>query len=88
MSKLTKWEITIEYGPTTSDRHFIVANTMTSDEVILLAEKWCKDNSVDLFILYGPYPILDDPDDYKNFLEWTIDEEEEFIRMLEIQENE
>jgi hypothetical protein len=78
MTILSKWNVSIEYGPTAADIHDITVEASDIFEARTKAEKWAKDNNVENPMISEPYQ-----DDYDEFLEWTEEEEGEFTHMLE-----
>jgi hypothetical protein len=79
MANLSKWNISIEYGPTSADVHEIVVDASSSKDAKLKAEQWAKDNNVANPMFSEPYE-----DSYDEILDWTIEEEEEFMHIVEM----
>lgn len=77
IANLSKWTIDIEYGPVASDVHYVVVDAASSEEALIKAEKWAKDNNVRGPMFSEPYE-----DSYDDFLEWTPEEEDEFLHMV------
>jgi hypothetical protein len=77
IANLSKWNISIEYGPVAADVHHIVVDAANSEEALIKAEKWAKDNNVKSPMFSEPYE-----DSYDDFLEWTPEEEEEFLLIV------
>jgi hypothetical protein len=77
MANLSKWNITIENGPTGSDSYDFTVSASSAKDALTKAEQWAKDNNV-LNPMFGePYE-----DTYEDLLEWTAEDEEEFIHIV------
>ena len=77
MSNLSKWNISIEYGPTAADTHDIVIEATSAKDAMAKAEQWAKDNNVMNPMFSEPYE-----DTYEDILDWTPEEEEEFVHRV------
>jgi len=82
MTNLTKWNVSIEYGPTAADVHDIVVEASSIEIARKKAAKWAKDNNVRSPMISEPYE-----DNYDDILDWTEDEEEAFLHIIEINDN-
>jgi len=80
MTNLSKWHVSIEYGPTSADIHHTTVDASNIFEARAKAEKYAVDNKFESPMISEPYQ-----DDYDEFLEWTESEEEEFTNMIEHQ---
>jgi len=82
MTNLTKWNVSIEYGPTAADVHDIVVEASSVEDARKKAKKWAKDNNI-------KSPMIGEPseDNYDDILDWTEDEEEAFLHIIEINDN-
>lgn len=83
MTILSKWQVSIEYGPTDTDVHDITIEAHDIYEARAKAEKWAKDNNV-------ANPMISEPckDNYEELIDWTDggnESEDEFTHMLEHQ---
>lgn len=78
MTNLSKWNISIEYGPTSADLHEIVVDALSAKDAMTKAEQWAKDNNVQNPLFSEPYE-----DTYDDFLDWTPEEEEEFLYIVD-----
>ena len=84
---MSKWKAIIEYGPIAADSHIMVVDAASVDEAEQKAIQWAQDN-------YKYYPMItitsielpeDDipmDDDFTSEIEWTSEEEEEFLMIL------
>jgi len=77
MAELLKWNISVECGPTASDVHHIIINATSSEDALVKAKQWAEDNNVKNPTFSEPYEDI-----YDEFLEWTPEEEEEFLHIV------
>jgi len=88
MSKMLTWRVNIEYGPTAADCHSITVLATTSKSALKEAEIWAKKHMVKSPMFSEPCPAEMPPDvpniddDYTEILEWTVEEEEAFLDIL------
>lgn len=80
MTNLSKWNVTIEYGPIASMSHDIVVLASSAKDAKSKAKKWAEDNNVESPLINEPYE--EDSDAYEDYLEWTEAEEEEFMSIV------
>jgi len=75
---ILKWEALIEYGPCGSDYHRIEVDAMTYNGAYKKAQEWSSLNSI-------PHPMITVTEDSPmiNEIEWTPEEEEEFMLLVE-----
>lgn len=89
MTKIYKWEIIVEDGPTAADCYPIVVEAPTALVAYDHAEEWAKNNNMRKPMFSRPkkvpeineVPIIED--DYTDIVEWTPEEEEEFLRIAD-----
>lgn len=88
MKKDTKWSVIIEDGPTAAHCHKIIVEASSSIEAYEKAEEWSNKMNIKNPMYSRPVlakpsdvPILDD--DYTDIIEWTPEEEEEFLRIAD-----
>jgi hypothetical protein len=55
MISLSKWNVSVEYGPATTDIKEIVVDAASLKGAILRAEKWAKENNIDSPVIGIPY---------------------------------
>ena len=75
MSNLSKWNISVECDST--DVRDITVDAVSSKDALIKAEKWAKENNVENAVFSEPCEDL-----YDEFLEWTPEEEDEFLHMV------
>jgi hypothetical protein len=77
MTNLSKWNVTIEHGPTSADAHEITVQATSSKDARIKAEKWAEEHNV-----VAPSFGIPWQDNYDDFLEWDNDDEEDFISVM------
>lgn len=77
MANLSRWNITIEYGPTSSDSYDFAVAASSAKDALAKAKQWAKDHNISSPMFSEPYE-----DTYDEILEWTPEEEEEFVNMV------
>lgn len=88
MSKMLTWRVNIEYGPTAADCHTITVLATTSKSASKKAENWAKKQMVrspmfsEPCLIETPADVPNIEDDYTEILEWTVEEEEAFLDIL------
>lgn len=86
MTKLTKWEVNVEYGPTAADVHYVTVDAENMTDALAKGMKWAVDNKILSPLVCNASELTGDDDladdDYTDLIEWTEEEEEEFVRML------
>lgn len=88
MSKMLTWQIRIEYGPTAADVCRTTVLATTSSSALKEAENWAKKQGIrsPMFTIDGHADLPDDvpnvDDEISNALEWTPEEEEAFLDIL------
>ena len=85
MADLFKWNVSVEYGPTSADVHHITVDSATSSGALDKANQWAKDNNIMHPMFSEPYK--EPEDDYDDYLEWTPEEEEKFIHIMDMNNN-
>jgi len=78
MINLSKWNVSIECGPTVDDVHDIVVDASSTEDAKKKATKWAADNNVTNPVFSEPYR-----DNYDDFLDWSDVEEQEFLYILD-----
>ncbi len=78
---MAKYEVGIEYGPTAADIHYITVEADSIVSAIAMGSSWAIKNKVSATI-HAPLELTED-DDFTDILEWTPEEEEAFLRILE-----
>lgn len=78
MTNLTKWGVSIEYGPTAADMHNITVLAYDVVDARTKAVKWAADNNIVNPLIGEPYA-----DDYDEFLDWAGDLVDESTRIDE-----
>jgi len=86
MTNLSKWNVSIEYGPTAADIHHIVVEASSTENARKKAIQWAKDNSVQNPMISEPYEDTHE-ESYDDFLDWTPDEEDAFLHIIDIDGN-
>lgn len=88
MSKILTWQIRIEYGPTAADVCRTTVLATTSSSALKEAEIWAKKQGIrtPMFTIDGHADLPEDVPNVDNeisdALEWTIEEEEAFLDIL------
>lgn len=77
MSNLTKWNVSIEYGPTAADVWDFACSATSAKDALAKAKEWAKEKNISSPMFSEPYE-----DTYEDVLEWTPEEEEEFVHMV------
>jgi len=88
MPKLSKWKVSIESGPVAADIHYIIVEAVSANKAREMAMTWANTNNIHHPMIgqlaeidaSSVIPILDD--DYTDIIEWTVEEEEEFLRLF------
>lgn len=84
---MNKWKLLIEYGPVAADCHVMVVSASSFDDAMQQAVQWAQDN-----FKYYPMITIDElpeddgipmDDDFTSEIEWTLEEEEEFLTIVE-----
>ena len=86
MTNLTKWNVSIEYGPTAADVHDIVVEASSIEIARKKAAKWAKDNNVRSPMISEPYEDTHE-ESSDEYLDWTPEEEEEFMHIMDTKIN-
>ncbi len=88
--KHVDWEITIEYGPV-AETHFTIVSAISEEDALTKGQEWADaklpgQNAKAI----GASEIFPDDgtDAFGDDIEWTIGEEEEFLRILDNPESE
>lgn len=87
MKKLNNWEVVIEYGPV--HNHVILVKNSTKEDALQQAKDWVQGNNIQNPIYSVRKQIISIPedsildDDYSDIIEWTPEEEEEFLRIAD-----
>ena len=76
-----KFEVGIEYGPTSADVHYIYVYADTTEEALSQGKKWADDNKMAALVCNAT-EVDDSDDDFTEIIEWTPEEEEEFLHMV------
>lgn len=93
MTKLVNWEVSIEYGPTAADVHYVNVEATSLEDALIKGKLWADTNGMrDVLVcnaseLPEGSVVLDD-NDFTDIIEWTEEEEEEFIRIIGQGDNE
>lgn len=83
-AKNTDWEVLIEYGPTAADTHFITVSAGSEEDALDKGQRWADANMRNAYATSASEIFPDDANDpYNDDIEWTVGEEEEFLRMLD-----
>lgn len=77
MTNVSKWNITIEYGPTAADSYDFVVGASSAKDALAKAKQWAEEKNIRNPMFSEPYE-----DTYEDVLEWTPEEEEEFVHMI------
>ena len=84
---MSNWKLLIEYGPVAADCHIMVVSATSVDDAMQKAVQWAQDN-----FKYYPMITIDElpeddetpmDDDFTSEIEWTLEEEEEFLTIVE-----
>lgn len=78
---MKKFEVGIEYGPTAADVHYITVEADDNEGAMLKAAEWAKANKINGTVNY-PLELAED-DDFTEIVEWSHEEEEEFLHVLD-----
>ena len=76
-----KYEVGIEYGPTAADVHYIQVYADTVEEALSQGKKWAEDNKIRGAMVCNAAEVAED--DFTDIIEWTPEEEEAFLSILE-----
>ena len=79
---MMKFEVGIEYGPTAADVHYIQVYADTIEEALTQGKKWATDNKMSALVCNAT-EIDDLDDDFTEIIEWTPEEEEAFLSILD-----
>ncbi len=94
MPKMVKWVVDFETGPTAADCRSTTVMATTKESATKKAEIWVKKASFKHPVFSEPYAAEVSPevpnleDDYTDILGWTLEEEEEFLKILDNPESE
>ena len=77
-----KYEVGIEYGPTAADVHYITVEAESDKDALVKGEQWAEDNKIKGAMVSNATELIED-DDFTEIIEWTPEEEEEFIRIFD-----
>jgi hypothetical protein len=86
MTKSTSWEVSIEYGPTAADVHYVTVDAESMEDALKKAGQWAADNGMRNVMVCNATDMgdmSDVEDDFTDVIEWTTEEEEEFIRIID-----
>jgi hypothetical protein len=85
MVKLVKWEVGIEYGPTSADVHYETVEATSLNDALNKGKLWAYANGMRDVIVCNASELHDDSlsdnDDFIGDVNWTEEEEEEFTRI-------
>lgn len=80
----TKYEVCIEYGPTAADVHYVTVEADSVEDALVQGQKWADANGMrNVMICNASELPIDLDDDFTEVIEWTPEEEEEFIRLFD-----
>jgi hypothetical protein len=79
---MTKYEVGIEYGPTAADVHYIIVEAESTEDALLQGRQWANHNRMITAMIVTVNELVSD-DDYTDILEWTPEEEEAFLHILD-----
>jgi hypothetical protein len=79
---MMKFEVAVEYGPTAADVHYIQVYADTTDEAIYQGKQWAAKNKLAALVCNAT-EMNDSEDDFTEIIEWTPEEEEEFVRLFD-----
>jgi len=82
---MAKYEVGIEYGPTAADIHYITVEADSNEDALAKGEQWAVDNKVRGAMVCNAAELTED--DFTDILEWTQEEEEAFLQILENSED-
>jgi hypothetical protein len=85
MTKSTNWEVSIEYGPTAADVHYVILAAESKEDALNKGVQWAATNGMRNVMVcnatdLGLETLADD--DFTEIIEWTPEEEEEFVRII------
>jgi hypothetical protein len=88
MTKLVNWEVSIEYGPTAADVHYVNVNATSYEDALIKGKQWADANGMRNALVCNATELPEgsaflEDDDFTDIIEWTEEEEEEFIRLLD-----
>lgn len=78
----SKYEVGIEYGPTAADVHYVTVEADSVQDALVQGMKWAEDNRISHAMVCNATELIED-DDFTEIIEWTPEEEEEFIRIFD-----
>ena len=79
---MKKYEVGIEYGPTAADVHYVTVNADSIEDALNQGKKWAEDNKIRGALVCNADEVTEDSD-YTDIIEWTPEEEEAFLSILE-----
>ena len=77
---MKKYEVDIEYGPTAADVHYVTVEADSVEDALVQGKKWADDNGMKSVLVCNASELLDE--DFTDVIEWTKEEEEEFLSIL------
>jgi hypothetical protein len=86
MTNLSKWNVSVEYGPVAADVHHIVVEASSIEGARKKAAQWAKDNNIRSPMISEPYEDTHE-ESYDEILDWTSDEEEAFMHIVDVDGN-
>ena len=86
MTNLSKWNVSVEYGPVAADVHHIVVEASSIEGARKKAAQWAKDNNIRSPMISEPYEDTHE-ESYDEILDWTPEEEDELLHMTENSRN-
>jgi hypothetical protein len=78
-----KYEVCIEYGPTAADVHYITVDADSVEDALDQGKKWAEDNRIRNAMVSNAIEFPTDIDDFSDIIEWTPEEEEAFLHILD-----
>jgi hypothetical protein len=78
-----KYEVCIEYGPTAADVHYVTVDADSIEDALAQGTVWAEDNRIRNAMVSNATELSDTTDDFTDIIEWTPEEEEEFVRLFD-----
>lgn len=79
---MAKYEIGIEYGPTAADIHYMIFEASSAEEAAMMGRRWSNNNRMITAVITTVTELVGD-DELADILEWTEEEGEAFMRILD-----
>lgn len=84
---MRKYEVSIEYGPTAADVHYVTVDADSQQQALIKGQEWADQNGMRSVLVCNATEMDEEDNDFTDIIEWTPEEEEAFLNILDDSEN-